>query len=229
MNLKTFLLTVLFSWIFVTVSLAVENAPKIIDSDNKKAVEHNRLGLEFWEQGDYEKALKEFQAVSKLEPMTESSHFNEKLAHQKLGNHVEAEKHSRYIEMLKNNNVTGTYEPYTLHNKLKWAGLAFVEPEKAINVEIVNLYEKNEKNLAKFKSWDTSKYSKVKVVFHSNSGNYDAINVKEYILLLELYPDDPQQVFVQVINQPHVKGIISEEKFPGLESSERLIDWKIKK
>jgi len=60
---------------------------------NAEAVKHNQEGIEHWNQGHFDVALKHFKAAAKNDSSLGEIHFNEAICLDKLGQHGEATMH----------------------------------------------------------------------------------------------------------------------------------------
>ena len=60
---------------------------------NAEANKHNEEGIDHWNQGHYDVALKHFQAASKIDSGIAETHFNEAICLDKLGKHGDATMH----------------------------------------------------------------------------------------------------------------------------------------
>ena len=63
------------------------------DGSSNEAHKHNQEGIDHFNQGHYDVALKHFQMASKIDPSVGESHFNEALCLDKLGRHGDATNH----------------------------------------------------------------------------------------------------------------------------------------
>jgi Flp pilus assembly protein TadD len=74
-------------------SFAGEGPMSLPSGSNAGAVKHNKEGIDHWNQGHYDVALKHFQAASKADSSLAQTHFNEAISLDKLGRHGEATMH----------------------------------------------------------------------------------------------------------------------------------------
>jgi len=94
--MNKFLVTIatLFFLAFPLSAIAGGEGPmKLPAGSNAEAVKHNQEGIDHWNQGHYDVALKHFQMASKIDPSVGESHYNEALALDKLGQHASASMH----------------------------------------------------------------------------------------------------------------------------------------
>lgn len=87
---------VLFALLFMAFSVTVfagEGPMSVPEGSNPGAVKHNQEGIDHWNQGHYDVALKHFQAASKADGSIGETHFNEAICLDKLGRHGEATMH----------------------------------------------------------------------------------------------------------------------------------------
>ncbi len=74
-------------------AFAGEGPMKLPAGANADANMHNEEGIEHWNQGHFDVALKHFQAASKIDSSLGEVHFNEAICLDKLGRHGEATMH----------------------------------------------------------------------------------------------------------------------------------------
>jgi Flp pilus assembly protein TadD len=89
-------LTILAVFLFCLLPLtamASDGPLKLPAGANAEANKHNEEGIEHWNQGHYDVALKHFRAASKADGSLGEVHYNEAIAHDKLGQHGEATMH----------------------------------------------------------------------------------------------------------------------------------------
>ena len=63
------------------------------DGSSEEAHKHNLEGINHYNQGHYDVALKHFKTASKIDPTAGEAHYNEALCLDKLGQHGEAAMH----------------------------------------------------------------------------------------------------------------------------------------
>tara|TARA_B100000686_G_scaffold346310_1_gene432738 strand:- start:1463 stop:1825 length:363 start_codon:yes stop_codon:yes gene_type:complete len=63
------------------------------EGSNAEAHKHNEEGINHYNQGHYEIALKHFKMASKIDPSAGEAHYNEALSLDKMGNHGDAAMH----------------------------------------------------------------------------------------------------------------------------------------
>lgn len=74
-------------------SFAGEGPMALPAGSNADAVKHNKEGIDHWNQGHHDVALKHFQGASKADSSIGEIHFNEAICLDKLGRHGEATMH----------------------------------------------------------------------------------------------------------------------------------------
>lgn len=68
-------------------------APALQAAAGSKAEAHNKEGIEHYNQGHFDVALKHFQAAAKDDPQSAEAHYNLALALDKTGDHKGATEH----------------------------------------------------------------------------------------------------------------------------------------
>jgi Flp pilus assembly protein TadD len=74
-------------------ALAGEGPMKLPEGANAEANKHNEEGIDHWNQGHYDVALKHFSMASKIDSSIAETHFNEAVCLDKLGKHGDATMH----------------------------------------------------------------------------------------------------------------------------------------
>ena len=74
-------------------SFAGEGPMSLPAGSNADSVKHNKEGIDHWNLGHYDVALKHFQVASKADSSIGETHFNEAICLDKLGRHGEATMH----------------------------------------------------------------------------------------------------------------------------------------
>ncbi len=74
-------------------ALASEGPMHLAAGASADAKGHNQEGIDHWNQGHYDVALKHFQAASKIDKSQGAAHFNEAICLDKLGKHGDATMH----------------------------------------------------------------------------------------------------------------------------------------
>lgn len=74
-------------------AFAGEGPMKLQSGANPGANKHNEEGIDHWNQGHFDVALKHFQTASKIDSSIGETHFNEAICLDKLGRHGEATMH----------------------------------------------------------------------------------------------------------------------------------------
>lgn len=85
-------------WICLALPVSViagEGPMNLPAGSNADAVKHNQEGIDHWNQGHFDVALKHFQVASKADSSLGEVHFNEAICLDKLGKHGEATMHFR--------------------------------------------------------------------------------------------------------------------------------------
>ncbi len=85
-------------------AIASEGPMKTPSGANAEAAKHNDEGIDHWNQGHFDVALKHFQAASKIDPSIGEIHFNEAISLDKLGKHGEATMHFKAAKGKANGN-----------------------------------------------------------------------------------------------------------------------------
>ena len=81
-----------------------KGAPPLKVAAGSKAEEHNKEGIEHYNQGHWDVAVKHFTAAVKEDPNSAEAHYNVALALDKSGDHKAATEHFRKaFELGKNN------------------------------------------------------------------------------------------------------------------------------
>lgn len=86
-------LIVLMFGLLPFTALAGEGPMKLPEGANAEANMHNEEGIQSWNKGNFDGALKHFAAASKIDSSIGESHFNEAVSLDKLGRHPEATMH----------------------------------------------------------------------------------------------------------------------------------------
>ena len=68
-------------------------ASPLMTAPGSKADQHNKEGIEHYNQGHWDVALKHFTAAAKEDPQSAETHYNVALALDKLGDHKAATEH----------------------------------------------------------------------------------------------------------------------------------------
>jgi Tfp pilus assembly protein PilF len=79
-------------------------APALKAAPGSKAEEHIKEGIEHYNQGHYDVALKHFNAAVKEDPQSAEAHYNTALALDKAGDHAAATEHFKTAYDLGKNN-----------------------------------------------------------------------------------------------------------------------------
>ena len=87
------ILTMLALFLVPTTAFAGEGPMKLPKGANPEAVSHNKEGIDHWNQGHYDVALKHFSVASKIDGSSGEVHFNEAICYDKIGQHGVATKH----------------------------------------------------------------------------------------------------------------------------------------
>ena len=72
---------------------------------NPEANKHNEEGIDHWNQGHYDVALKHFNTASKIDGSSGEVHFNEAISYDKEGQHGDATKHFKVAQQNANGNT----------------------------------------------------------------------------------------------------------------------------
>ena len=72
---------------------------------NPEANKHNEEGIDHWNQGHHDVALKHFNMASKIDGSSGEVHFNEAIAYDKVDQHGEATKHFKVAQQNANGNT----------------------------------------------------------------------------------------------------------------------------
>ena len=72
---------------------------------NPEANKHNEEGIDHWNQGHYDVALKHFNTASKIDGSSGEVHFNEAISYDKEGQHGDATKHFKVAQQNANGNA----------------------------------------------------------------------------------------------------------------------------
>jgi Tfp pilus assembly protein PilF len=72
---------------------------------NPEANKHNEEGIDHWNQGHHDVALKHFNMASKIDGSSGEVHFNEAIAYDKVNQHGEATKHFKVAQQNANGNT----------------------------------------------------------------------------------------------------------------------------
>ncbi len=91
-NILTFLVIVFILAAPMAV-LANEGPMKLAAGASDEAKGHNQEGIDHWNKGHFDVALKHFQAASKIDKSQGAAHFNEAICLDKLGKHGDATMH----------------------------------------------------------------------------------------------------------------------------------------
>ena len=65
---------------------------------NPEANKHNEEGIDHWNQGHHDVALKHFNMASKIDGSSGEVHFNEAIAYDKVNQHGDATKHFKVAQ-----------------------------------------------------------------------------------------------------------------------------------
>ena len=87
------ILAVLVFFLVSTFAFAGEGPLALPKGSNKEAKKHNVEGIDHWQQGHYDVALKHFGAASGADGSSGEVHFNEAISYDKVGKHGVATKH----------------------------------------------------------------------------------------------------------------------------------------
>ena len=93
--MKNFLsvLVVLVLFMIPMTVFAGEGPLNLPSGANPEAKKHNLEGIDHWNQGHYDVALKHFNMASKIDGSSGEVHFNEAISYDKVGQHGVATKH----------------------------------------------------------------------------------------------------------------------------------------
>ena len=84
----------MFSLFFLSATVFAGEAPLALPKGTKaEAKKHNLEGIEHWQQGHYDVALKHFNMASKIDSSSGEVHFNEAISYDKVDQHGVATKH----------------------------------------------------------------------------------------------------------------------------------------
>ena len=72
---------------------------------NPEANKHNEEGIDHWNQGHHDVALKHFNMASKIDGSSGEVHFKEAIAYDKVNQHGEATKHFKVAQQNANGNT----------------------------------------------------------------------------------------------------------------------------
>jgi len=81
-----------------------KSAPALKAASGSKAEAHLKEGIEHYDQGHFDVALKHFQAGAKEDPQSAEAHYDVALALDKLGDHKAATEHFKKAAELGKNN-----------------------------------------------------------------------------------------------------------------------------
>ena len=82
------------SLLFFSATVFAGEGPLALPSGAKvEAKKHNLEGIDHWQQGHYDVALKHFNMASKIDGSSGEVHFNEAICYDKVGKHGVATKH----------------------------------------------------------------------------------------------------------------------------------------
>ena len=87
------ILLVLALFMFPVTVFAGEGPLPLPPGSNPEANMHNVEGIDHWNQGHYDVALKHFNTASKIDGSSGEVHFNEAISYDKVGQHGVATKH----------------------------------------------------------------------------------------------------------------------------------------
>jgi len=87
------ILVVLALFIAPVITFADEGPLNLPAGANPEANKHNLEGIDHWNQGHYDVALKHFNMASKIDGSSGEVHFNEAISYDKVGQHGVATKH----------------------------------------------------------------------------------------------------------------------------------------
>jgi Flp pilus assembly protein TadD len=87
------ILAALSVFLFSATVFAGEGPLALPSGTNPEAKKHNVEGIDHWQQGHYDVALKHFSAASKADGSSGEIHFNEAISYDKVGKHGVATKH----------------------------------------------------------------------------------------------------------------------------------------
>ena len=84
----------MFSLFFLSATAMAGEGPLALPKGAKaEAKKHNLEGIEHWQQGHYDVALKHFGVASKIDGSSGEIHFNEAISYDKVDQHGVATKH----------------------------------------------------------------------------------------------------------------------------------------
>ena len=92
-NIFSVLVVLALFMIPATVFTAGEGPLPLPSGANPEAKKHNAEGIDHWNQGHYDVALKHFNMASKIDGSSGEVHFNEAISYDKVGQHGVATKH----------------------------------------------------------------------------------------------------------------------------------------
>ena len=87
------ILAILACFLVSTMAFAGEGPMNLPSGAKPEAKQHNKEGIDHWNQGHYDVALKHFSMASKIDGSSGEIHFNEAICYDKLGQHGVATKH----------------------------------------------------------------------------------------------------------------------------------------
>jgi len=118
-------MAILFFASFVAVAFADEGPLKfpMREGSNASANEHNEEGIDHFNQGHYDVALKHFQTASTIDPMVGEAHYNVALSLHNMKRHGEAtdhfyaaRKYSHGNEQITHSTVLNKHAPMEMGN-----------------------------------------------------------------------------------------------------------------
>ena len=84
----------MFSLFFLSATAVAGEGPLALPNKAKaEAKKHNLEGIDHWQQGHYDVALKHFNMASKIDGSSGEVHFNEAISYDKVDQHGVATKH----------------------------------------------------------------------------------------------------------------------------------------
>ena len=92
-------------------AFAGEGPMKLAAGANADANSHNEEGIDHWNQGHFDVALKHFSMASKIDSSIGETHFNEAICLDKLGRHGEATMHFKAAKKNAGGNAAITNSP----------------------------------------------------------------------------------------------------------------------
>jgi Flp pilus assembly protein TadD len=81
-----------------------QTAPALKTAAGSKAEGHNNMGVDHYNQGHFDDALKHFQEAVQADPKSAEAHYNLALALDKTGDHKKATEHFKKAHELGRNN-----------------------------------------------------------------------------------------------------------------------------